>query len=94
MTLPNDASVGLHRAMGFQLVGTYRRIGWKHGAWHDVMWMQRALVDDADAPTELQDEFASPPVVGSRLAVCSACDLAVAEESGQGERHDLQVEPE
>jgi phosphinothricin acetyltransferase len=43
MTLPNDASVGLHRAMGFQPVGTYRRIGWKHGTWHDVAWVQRAI---------------------------------------------------
>lgn len=43
MALPNDASVGLHRALGFEPVGTYRRIGWKHGAWHDVSWMQRAL---------------------------------------------------
>jgi len=25
MTLPNEASVGLHRAMGFEPVGTYRR---------------------------------------------------------------------
>ncbi len=41
MTLPNDASVGLHRAMGFEPVGTYRRIGWKHGTWHDVAWAQR-----------------------------------------------------
>ena len=51
MTLPNDASVGLHRALGFELVGTYRRIGWKQGAWHDVMWMQRALVHDDTEPT-------------------------------------------
>ena len=43
MTLPNDASVGLHTAMGFELMGTYRRIGWKLGGWHDVMWMQRPL---------------------------------------------------
>jgi phosphinothricin acetyltransferase len=43
MTLPNEASVGLHRAMGFEPVGVYRRIGWKLGAWHDVAWMQRAL---------------------------------------------------
>ncbi len=43
MTLPNDASVGLHRAMGFEPVGTYRRIGYKHGAWHDVAWAQCAL---------------------------------------------------
>ena len=54
MTLPNDASVGLHRALGFELVGTYRRIGWKHGQWHDVMWMQRSLVDADSAPVDLR----------------------------------------
>jgi L-amino acid N-acyltransferase YncA len=43
MTLPNPASEGLHRAMGFEDVGTWRRIGWKAGAWHDVHWMQRPL---------------------------------------------------
>jgi phosphinothricin acetyltransferase len=43
MTLPNDASVGLHAALGFEPVGTYRRIGWKLGAWHDVAWAQREL---------------------------------------------------
>lgn len=52
MTLPNDASVGLHRAMGFEACGTYRRIGWKHGAWHDVAWMQRALGDERDPPED------------------------------------------
>jgi L-amino acid N-acyltransferase YncA len=52
MTLPNDASVGLHAALGFRPVGTYRRIGWKHGTWHDVAWVQRAIGDDADPPAE------------------------------------------
>jgi L-amino acid N-acyltransferase YncA len=47
MTLPNAASVGLHRALGFEPVGTYRRIGYKHGAWHDVAWSQRPLASDA-----------------------------------------------
>ncbi|WP_020501114.1 GNAT family N-acetyltransferase [Sciscionella marina] len=46
MTLPNEASAGLHRAMGFEPVGTYRRIGWKFGAWHDVAWTQLSLVDN------------------------------------------------
>jgi L-amino acid N-acyltransferase YncA len=50
MTLPNDASVGLHRAMGFEPVGTYRRIGWKHGRWHDVAWVQRELGGGVDDP--------------------------------------------
>lgn len=43
MTLPNDASFGLHRAMGFEPVGTFPRIGWKDGAWHDVARVQRRL---------------------------------------------------
>lgn len=52
MTLPNDASVGLHRAMGFEQVGVYRRIGFKHGAWHDVAWTQRTLAEGEDPPAE------------------------------------------
>jgi len=52
MTLPNDASLALHRAMGFDPVGTYRRIGYKLGAWHDVAWFQRPLADTGDPPPE------------------------------------------
>jgi L-amino acid N-acyltransferase YncA len=52
MTLPNDASVALHRALGFEPVGTYRRIGFKHGAWHDVAMMQRTLGGGDDPPAE------------------------------------------
>jgi phosphinothricin acetyltransferase len=43
VALPNEASVGLHRAMGFEPVGTYRAVGWKAGRWHDVAWYQRPL---------------------------------------------------
>ncbi len=50
MTLPNDASVGLHRALGFEPVGTFRRVGFKHGRWHDVAWVQRSLGDGAGPP--------------------------------------------
>ncbi len=50
ITLPNDASVGLHEALGFQPIGVYRRIGWKLGAWHDVGWWQLALGDHRGPP--------------------------------------------
>jgi phosphinothricin acetyltransferase len=53
MTLPNEASAGLHRAMGFEPVGTYRRIGWKHGAWHDVAWSQCVLTPVESPPAAL-----------------------------------------
>src|SRR6476469_7566618 len=53
MTLPNAASEGLHRSLGFEDVGTWRRIGWKFGAWHDVLWMQRRLATGSEPPAEL-----------------------------------------
>ena len=48
ITLPNDASVALHEACGFEPVGVYRRIGWKAGAWRDVGWWQVELVRASD----------------------------------------------
>lgn len=44
ITLPNQASVGFHEALGFEYLGTYRAIGWKFGAWHDVGWWQLSLL--------------------------------------------------
>ncbi|MFP5371861.1 MAG: N-acetyltransferase family protein, partial [Actinomycetes bacterium] len=52
MTLPNEASEGLHRALGFEPVGTFHRIGWKHGQWRDVAWAQRSLPGDDGPPTD------------------------------------------
>jgi phosphinothricin acetyltransferase len=48
VTLPNDASVGLHESLGFVLVGVYRRIGFKFGAWWDVGWWQKQLQPASD----------------------------------------------
>lgn len=51
ITLPNAESVGFHESMGFTPVGTYRRIGYKFGRWHDTGWWQlRLREDDAPAP--------------------------------------------
>lgn len=48
ITVPNDASIGLHRALGFESIGVYRAIGWKHGAWRDVSWWQLRLGPEED----------------------------------------------
>jgi L-amino acid N-acyltransferase YncA len=61
ITLPNDASVGLHEACGFEPVGVYRRIGWKAGAWWDVGWWELELI----APTDRRPCEPGPP---ARLA--------------------------
>lgn len=50
ITLPNDASVGLHEAVGFRPVGVYRDIGFKAGAWRDVGWWQCDLLGGGALP--------------------------------------------
>jgi L-amino acid N-acyltransferase YncA len=54
ITLPNEASVGLHESLGFEQVGFNREIGWKEGAWRDVGWFQRELGPGAKPPPELR----------------------------------------
>ena len=39
----HDASIALHRALGFEPVGIEREVGRKFGQWLDVMLMQRLL---------------------------------------------------
>ena len=63
VTMPNEASVALHRGLGFEPVGVYRNVGYKLGAWHDVSWWQRPLRSPAAAAAEplpfavLRDRF-------------------------------------
>jgi L-amino acid N-acyltransferase YncA len=39
----HEASIGLHQALGFRMVGTLRSAGFKFGRWIDIVLMQRAL---------------------------------------------------
>ena len=39
----NAGSIGVHRALGFEHVGTTRAVGWKFDRWLDVVFMQRPL---------------------------------------------------
>lgn len=41
----NEASIALHRATGFELVGIEREVGRKHRQWLDVVEMQKLLLD-------------------------------------------------
>jgi phosphinothricin acetyltransferase len=59
ITLPNEASVALHERMGFALVGEYRDIGFKHGAWLTVGWWQAELRERTPGETPAEP---GPPV--------------------------------
>lgn len=52
ITLPNEASVGLHEALGFERTGINREIGFKEGAWRDVGWFQLELAPTPDGTPE------------------------------------------
>jgi L-amino acid N-acyltransferase YncA len=67
ISLPNPASVALHASLGFEEVGVYRRIGWKAGAWRDVVWLARQLGDDTFETRT--PEAPGPPVRLSRPIV-------------------------
>ena len=63
VALPNAGSVGLHLAMGFEPIGVYKQVGYKHGGWHDVAWYQLALqppAPDPAPPISIQDLAETP----------------------------------
>jgi len=37
------ASIALHAALGFRMIGTFEAVGWKFGRWLDTVLMQRPL---------------------------------------------------
>ena len=47
----NHGSVGVHRALGFQHVGTIRSCGWKFGRWLDIVLMEKSIgAGDSTSP--------------------------------------------
>ena len=49
----SSASIGLHRALGFDLVGAFEPVGYKHGRWLATVLMQRKLGEGSDRPPTL-----------------------------------------
>jgi phosphinothricin acetyltransferase len=75
ITLPNHASVRLHESIGMGLVGIYRGIGYKHGAWRDVAWYELRLTDppgDPPPPIPLPALLADPDDARSIRAMLEA----------------------
>ena len=43
ISLPNEASLALHRKRGYQQVAHFPKIGYKFERWHDIVWLQKSL---------------------------------------------------
>lgn len=50
ITLPNDASIALHRKAGFERIGAFQDAGYKHGAWHAVEFWQKRFSTGPEGP--------------------------------------------
>ena len=51
----NAGSIGLHKALGFDVAGVIPACGWKFDRWLDIVLMQRALgPGDATAPQDAE----------------------------------------
>ena len=62
-TLPNPASIGLHRAVGFTPVGEYRDVGYVGGRWLDTAWWQvslRGRMPNPDPPRGINEVVGTP----------------------------------
>jgi phosphinothricin acetyltransferase len=46
----NAGSIGLHRSLGFEMMGVMPALGFKHGRWVDIVSMQMTLNAGATAP--------------------------------------------
>ena len=79
ITLPNDASEGMHRTFGFTPVGVFRGVGYKLGAWHDVIWLERSIAPHDAEPSppvplpELRGAPAFAPAFAAALDAGLAC---------------------
>jgi len=64
ITLPNEKSIDLHEAVGFQRGGVFRAVGWKQGQWRDVgVWQHDLAYDDNARPPEEPRSFAEVGVI-------------------------------
>ena len=45
IALPNNASLTFHKKHGYEQVAHFKKVGYKFDKWHDIVWMQKRLLD-------------------------------------------------
>jgi phosphinothricin acetyltransferase len=75
ITVPNEPSERLHRAVGMSRVALHQAVGYKHDAWHDVVFYQKPLGPDAAAPPRpLRRVAEAAPTVLARINATTGRD--------------------
>ena len=60
ITGDNYHSIALHQSLGYKLVGTFSKAGFKQGRWLDVVWLEKAVASKLEAPQPLVPFFRLP----------------------------------
>ncbi len=55
VTSANAASVAFHHALSYRDTARFPKVGFKHGAWYDVLWLEKQL-----SPLGTPEEFPQP----------------------------------
>ncbi len=67
LSLPNEKSLKLHAAFGFETLGVFPKSGYKLGKWHDIIWLQKTLGEFPSNP--------EPPTPFSKLDEKTVSDI-------------------
>jgi phosphinothricin acetyltransferase len=72
ITGDNVHSIEMHRSMGYELIGTFPKAGFKHDRWLDVVWMAKVIGEKENAPLP----FVKFPEVNGKLVaeVLTGCN--------------------
>lgn len=50
ITANNEQSIKFHEKCGYNLVGTFKKAGYKNDAWQDVVWMEKSIAGFDEKP--------------------------------------------
>jgi Sortase and related acyltransferases len=54
ITEGNQKSVAFHEKFGYQMIGTFKQVGFKFEKWCDVLWMQKTLKPLPTTPEKIR----------------------------------------
>ena len=73
ITLGNEHSIKMHEALGYRLIGTFTKSGYKNGQWLDTVWLEKALQECPVQPESIKSwRMLEPQSVEAVLAEATA----------------------
>ncbi|WP_252344647.1 GNAT family N-acetyltransferase [Gemella sp. zg-1178] len=54
ITYPNESIIIFHEKNNFKKVAHFKKVGYKFGAWHDVVWYENSILNYKDKPEKVK----------------------------------------